>query len=96
MKFEVKKVDNCFSDAQSYEYKVPVTGQQIIRHMSGWNIKENHKYRRAMFIGNRDGSHTKGVLKANVFRVSFRDDRWEWEKAEFEVWLGGLGTEEEI
>lgn len=87
MKFEVKKVDNCFSDAQSYEYKIPITGAEIIKLMTDWEITENHKYRRPMFIGERDGSHTKGILKANVFRVSFRNDRWEQEKAEFEQWL---------
>lgn len=87
MKFEVKKVDNCFSDAQSYEYKIPITGAEIIKRMSDWNITENHKYRRPMFIGERDGSHTKGILKANVFRVSFRNDRWEIEKKSFEQWM---------
>lgn len=92
MKFEVKKVDNCFSDAQSYEYKVPVTGAEIIKLMTDWDITENHKYRRPMFTGERDGSHTKGILKANVFRVSFRDDRWEREKAEFEQWLETLNV----
>lgn len=87
MRFEVKKVDNCFSDAQSYEYRIPITGSEIIKRMSDWNITENHKYRRPMFVGERDGSHTKGILKANVFRVSFRNDRWESEKELFEQWL---------
>ncbi len=87
MKYEVKKVDNCFSDAQSYEYKIPITGQEFIPRMTDWAITENHKYRRPMFTGERDGSHIKGILKANVFRVSYRDDRWEREKAEFEQWL---------
>ena len=87
MKFEVKKVDNCFSDAQSYEYTIPMTGQELIPRMTDWEITENHKYRRPMFVGERDGSHTKGILRANVFRVSYRNDRWEREKAEFEQWL---------
>ena len=87
MIYEVKKVDNCFSDAQSYEYKVPITCAELIKRMTDWEITENHKYRRPMFVGERDGSHSKGILKANVFRVSFRNDRWEQEKADFELWI---------
>lgn len=87
MTYEVKKVDNCFSDAQSYEYKVPIICAELVKRMTDWEITENHKYRRPMFVGERDGSHSKGILKANVFRVSFRNDRWEQEKKEFELWL---------
>ena len=91
MRFEVKKAENCFADSQSYEYRLPLDGQSIAAMLDGWEVKENHKYRRPMFTADRDGVNIKGILKANIIKVSFPGNRWETEKTGFERWLASAG-----
>ena len=93
MRFEVKKAENCFSDSQSYEYKLPIDGQSFAGLLVGWEVKEHHKYRRPMFTADRDGVNVKGILKANIIKVSFPGHCWETKKNDFERWLRGcVGT----
>jgi len=90
MQYEVKKTENCFADSRTYEYRLPLDGERFSRLLSGWGdweISENHKFRRPLFTADRDGVNVKGILKANVIKVSFPEDRWEAEKADFERWL---------
>ena len=49
MKYAWKKVENCFASARTYEYELPVTGQELCRFLEGWDVKENHKFRRPIF-----------------------------------------------
>jgi len=90
MRFEVKKVDNCFVDSRSYEYRLPIDGQSFSALLDEWEVKENHKYRRPLFSADRAGVNVKGILKANVVKASFPECRWETEKASFERWLESL------
>ena len=87
MRYEVKKTENCFVDSQTYEYKLPLDGQSFAALLSGWEVRENHKYRRPLFTADKDGVNIKGVLKAGVIKVSFPENGWEAEKADFESWL---------
>ena len=65
MKFQCKKVENCFAEARTYEYRLPVTGQELAGRLSGFTVTENHRFRRPVFSAKRDGQ-THTVL------VSFR------------------------
>jgi len=87
MQFEVKKSENCFVDSQSYEYRLPIDGLSFSALLDGWEIKEIHKYRRPIFTADKDGVNAKGILKANIIKVSYPEERWETEKAKFECWL---------
>jgi len=87
MEFEVKKAENCFADSQSYEYRLPIDGQSFIALLNNWEVMQNHKYRRPMFIADKDGINIKGILNADTIKVSFPQNSWETEKASFENWL---------
>jgi len=88
MQIDVKKAENCFADAQSYEYRLPVDGQGFSAMLDdGWEIKEHNKYRRPLFTADKDGVNIKGILKANIIKVSYPSERWEPLKENFERWL---------
>jgi len=90
MQFEVKKTNNCFSDSLTYEYRLPIAGQEFSALLCDWEVCENHKFRRPLFIADKDGVNIKGILKANVVQVSFPDDSWTYKKENFESWLASL------
>lgn len=90
MRFEVKKTENCFAGSQTYEYRLPVEGQAFVAMLDGWEVTENHKYRRPMFSADKNGVNVKGILKANVVKASFPEHCWETAKADFESWLASL------
>lgn len=92
MVFESSKTENCFVDSRTYEYRLPVTAEAFRALLDGWDVHENHKYRRPMFTADKNGINIKGVLSGAVITVSFPENRWEAEKAAFEAWLGGLGA----
>ena len=90
MRFEVKKTENCFSDSLTYEYRLPLSGQSFAALLDGWKVKENHTFRRPLFVADRNGVNIKGILKANVVKASFPEVRWEAEKERFERWLQSI------
>jgi len=87
MTFTVKKTENCFSDAQTYEYLLPVTGEALLALLPEWQIRENRKLRRPVGIAEKDGVTVKTVLSGTTARISFPDSRWQAAKDEFERWL---------
>jgi len=93
MKFDVKKTENCFADAKTYEYRLPINGRGFIAFLEGWEVTENHKYRRPLFSAGKDGVNAKGILEAHTIRVNYPENRWESEKAAFENWLSSLVTD---
>lgn len=50
MEFKCKKVENCFAEARTYEYELPVTGKELAFLLEGFIVKENHKFRRPVFL----------------------------------------------
>lgn len=91
MIFTSKKTENCFADSQTYEYALPVSGEEFRALLpADWAIRLNTKLRRPVFVAERDGVNIKGVLALSTIRVSFPDERWESEKRAFEEWLEGL------
>ena len=89
MEFTVKKAANCFAEAQTYEYRLPVTGERLARLLPGeFAVRENHKFRRPVFSAVRpDGLEVKGILAGQVVKVNYHRQGWEAEKAAFEGWL---------
>ncbi len=89
MNFECTKTENCFADSQTYEYKIPMTGEQFVALLSGWEVRVNKRLRLPVFIADRDGVNLKGMLVHKLIRASFPTDSWEEGKAAFEAWLTG-------
>ena len=87
MTFTVKKTENCFSDAQTYEYLLPITGEELLALLPDWQIRENRKLRRPVGIAEKDGVTVKTVLAGSTARVSFPDSCWQAAKEDFERWL---------
>lgn len=85
MNFEVKKTENCFTDSQTYEYRLPMTGQEFLSLLdAAWQPRCNLKLRRPVFLAERGGIRIKGILAADVIRVSFPDQDWKNQKQQFE------------
>ena len=62
MKFQCKKVENCFAQARTYEYQLPVTGEELARRLPGFQVTENHRFRRPVFSAMRTETITTGAL----------------------------------
>ena len=85
MNFEVKKTENCFADSQTYEYRLPMTSQEFLSLLDGsWQTRCNLKLRRPVFLAEREGIRIKGILAADLIRVSFPDQDWQNLKHQFE------------
>lgn len=93
MNYRWKKTENCFAQARTYEYELPVTGAEFLAYLDGWEIRENHTFRRPVFSARKDGLEIKGILAANVVKINYTAEGWEKEKEGLEKWLGSIGTE---
>lgn len=87
MKFRCKKTENCFAGAKTYEYELPVTGQELASRLDGWDVKENHRFRRPVFSARKGELEIKGILAARVVKVNYTEENWEKEKEALERWL---------
>lgn len=90
MKFSCVKTENCFADSQTYEYTLPLSGEEFSSLLTGWDLRRNMKLRRPVFTADRDGVNVKGVLEYKTVKASFPASGWEAEKARFESWLEEL------
>lgn len=88
-KFQVKKVDNCFKDSQTYEYKLEIIiDENMINKLNELGEVEIKKFRRPIFMINcKNENKIKGVINSNIIRVSFPDNMWKYRKEEFEKYL---------
>ena len=87
MKYTVSKVPNCFSESETYEYAIPVTGEAFLRLLCGWEIRENRKLRRPVGIAEQDGIVIKTVLAGQILRISYPRENWQEEKEKMEAFL---------
>lgn len=88
MNYSCKKVENCFSDSQTWEYKLPVSGEVFSALLPEfWSIRRNMRLRRPVFVAELEGLIIKGVLGEQTIRASFPDNNWEEKKSDFENWL---------
>lgn len=88
-KFKVKKVDNCFKDNQTYEYKLNVEiNEEFLKQLQNLGEVEIKNFRRPIFmIYCENKNKIKGVINSKIIRVSFPDDTWEYNKEKFEIFL---------
>lgn len=88
MRFERKKVENCFADSRTYEYRIPVSGETLAESLPDvWEIRRNERLRRPVFIAKKEGIHLKGLLAGHAVRASFLESEWEARQKEFEEWM---------
>ena len=93
MEFQCKKTENCFSDSQTYEYRLCISAEEFLPAYgeSALAVKRSDSFRRPFFTADApDGTRIKGVLKEPVIKVSFPEASWEQAKAAFEARLSAL------
>lgn len=90
MNFKCQKIQNCFAQARTFEYELPITGGELTAFLSGWEIKENHKFRRPVFSAKKGTLEVKGILAAHIVKINYTEGNWEKEKEEMETWLRGI------
>lgn len=91
MRFQRKKVENCFADSRTYEYRIPVSGETLAESLPEvWEIRRNERLRRPVFIAKKEGIHLKGLLAGHTVRASFLETEWEARQKEFEDWMEDL------
>lgn len=89
-KFKVKKVDNCFKDSQTYEYKLNVEiNEDFLERLKKLGEVEIKQFRRPIFMVDCE-IKVKGVISTKIIRVSYPDDMWEERKNEFEKFLNEI------
>lgn len=94
MDFQWKKVENCFADSKTFEYRLPVAGEAFIPRLISYRVKVNDKFRRPLFTAeNGEGIRVRGILREPIVKVSFPERNWEEAKAAFEKWLEELPEE---
>lgn len=88
-KFDIKKVDNCFKDSQTYEYKLNIEiNEEFLEKLKSLGSVEIKNFRRPIFMINCENKNEiKGVIKSNIIKVSFPEDMWQIRKEEFEKFL---------
>ncbi|MCC3862888.1 hypothetical protein K0040_00995 [Terrisporobacter petrolearius] len=91
-KFKVKKVDNCFKNSQTYEYKLNVEiNTEFLEKFQGLGKLEIKNFRRPIFmIDCENENKIKGVINSKIIRVSFPDYVYEERKEAFEKFLNEL------
>ena len=95
MDFEVKKAENCFSDAENYEYRIGLSGADFVEaiRLQAEQLHINDKLRRPTFQATlANGVQVKGLLERNVIKVGYVSGQAEEQKAAFEQWLANILT----
>ena len=85
MEFKWKKTENCFAEARTYEYELPITGEELAARLEGFEVKENHRFRRPVFSAKKGALEVKGILKEKVVKINYTAENWEEEKNRMEA-----------
>jgi len=104
--FECKKAENCFSESQTYEYRLPCSmGEQFLNGLGAAGaLTCRRQIRRPFFTLDLPGNtHVKGVIGDDLIKASFPSEGFEECKARFEELLvrlvfaerGGDGGEQD-
>ncbi|MEW9079927.1 hypothetical protein [Terrisporobacter glycolicus] len=74
-KFKVNKIDNCFKNSQTYEYKLNVEiNIEFLEKLQNLGKLEIKNFRRPIFmIYCENENKIKGVINSKIIRVSFPD-----------------------
>jgi hypothetical protein len=90
MHFESKKAEDCFSDAENYQYRLEICGDEFLKLLSKItnNIRINDQLRRPTFTAELDGGlRIKGLLDKPVIKVGFNLELANPQRRSFELWL---------
>jgi len=90
MDFAVKKAENCFADAENYEYRIALSGASFLALLQGIqaSTRVNEKLRRPTFYAELPtGVRVKGLMDKNVIKVGYLLEQAVEQKADFELWL---------
>ena len=93
MKFEWKKAENCFADAENYEYRIDRAGDAFVQALGSRakSVRVNGKLRRPTFLAEMtDGTRVKGLLSKDVIKVGFVPADAKRQRERFERWLAEL------
>jgi hypothetical protein len=93
MLFETKKAENCFSDAENYEYRIEVLGLLFVERLEPEtdDLRINETLRRPTFTATlKNGTRIKGLMDKNVIKAGFTPEHAAEQKATFEQWLAAL------
>lgn len=91
--YECKKVENCFSGAHIYEYRLMMMADEnLLESLSRIAVMKYYRnFPRPCFQATlADGTTIKGVIADAVIRVSFPDNHPENSKRNFETLLENL------
>lgn len=91
-KFKVNKIDNCFKNSQTYEYKLHVEiNIEFLEKLQKLGKLEIKNFRRPIFmIDCKNEDKIKGVINSKIIRVSFSDYVYEERKEAFEKFLNEI------
>jgi len=93
MDFVFKKAEDCFANAENYEYRIEVQGLEFIKVLepfAEW-LRVNDKLRRPTFMARlENGTQLKGLLGKQVIKVGYVEAQAEEHKRAFEAWLQAL------
>jgi hypothetical protein len=97
--FAVKKAENCFSDAENYEYRIAMTGAEFIAALKNspafpgeeLQVKINEALRRPTFFATLpNGTCVKGLIGKNVIKTGYVVNQATEQRQAFEAWLDSL------
>ena len=93
MKFDYKKAENCFANAENYEYRIAILGAEFVLFLEELDVvlRINKGLRRPTFLGIfNSGVQVKGLLERCVIKVGFVPGHAREQKDAFDQWLEGL------
>ncbi|MDD4510341.1 MAG: hypothetical protein PHY23_05515 [Oscillospiraceae bacterium] len=95
--FQVKKAENCFVDAQTWEYQISCRNEQLLHQLGQLGeLSCKMNLRRPIFmLCMNDGVRVKGTLTGSLMRASFPTEQWKTAKETFEQTLSALTVEGE-
>jgi hypothetical protein len=93
MFFESKKAENCFADAENYEYRIALVGSEFVHALASQaqSLRTNEHLRRPTFLASfSNGMRIKGVLAKNIIKVGYVPAQAVEQRHAFEQWLCSL------
>ncbi|MDR1713585.1 MAG: hypothetical protein LBR39_05475 [Coriobacteriales bacterium] len=92
MDFSVQKAENCFADAENYEYRLSANGADLLAAILDSNLvatsRINDRLRRPTFsVKLNDGTQIKGLLAKDVIKVGYPPADAAKARADLEDWL---------
>lgn len=86
-----KKVPDCTSHHQTYEYCLSVDGEELLAKLpAGYSTRENEKLKNPVFFADDGNIQIKGVVNKPIVKISYLSSKTEELKASFETFLNSF------